>query len=105
MNRWNDLQWNGNPGHYEVYYLTFTDPATRVGFWIRYTMVAPLPDAGEDATCSLWLCAMDPADPARNLGVKSSLPASALTAQKDPFRLELGEAWLSDEGMAGSIEQ
>src|SRR5205085_1518340 len=40
--RWNDLQWQGQPGHYEVYYVTFTDPVTGVGFWIRYTMVAPL---------------------------------------------------------------
>ncbi len=103
--RWNDLQWGGEPGHYEVYYLTFTDPATRVGFWIRYTMVAPLPETGEEATCSLWLCAMDPADPSRNVGVKSSLPVASLSAQKEPFRLAIGEAWLSDHGMQGAIEQ
>jgi hypothetical protein len=103
-NRWNDLQWNGEPGHYEVYYLTFTDPATGVGFWIRYTMVAPLPEAGEEATCSLWLCAMDPADPQRNVGVKSSLPVASLSARADPFHLHIGDAWLSDNGMDGAIE-
>jgi hypothetical protein len=102
--RWNDYQWNGKPGHYEVYYLTFTDPDTGVGFWIRYTMVAPLPEIGEEATCSLWLCAMDPADPSQNVGVKSSLPVDALAAQTDPFHLRIGEAWLSDRGMAGAIE-
>jgi hypothetical protein len=102
--RWNDLQWDGKPGHYEVYYLTFTDPATRVGFWIRYTMVAPLPAAGDEPTCSLWLCAMDPADPSRNVGVKTTLPAASLSARKEPFRLDLGDAWLSDRGMAGAIE-
>ena len=63
--RWNALQWNGEPGHYEVYYLTLTDPASGVGFWIRYTMVAPLPETGEEATCSLWFMAMDPARPGR----------------------------------------
>src|SRR5437588_4782128 len=102
--RWNDLQWDGEPGHYEVYYLPFTDPATRVGFWIRYTMVAPLPEAGEEATCSLWLCAMDPADPTQNVGLKSSLPAASLTGRTNPFHLRLGEARLSDHGMAGAIE-
>jgi hypothetical protein len=104
MKRWNDFKWDGDPGHYEVYYVTFTDPATGVGFWIRYTMVAPLPESGEAATCSLWLCAMDPADPSRNVGVKSSLPVASLSAQKDPFRLGVGEAWLSDHGMNGAID-
>src|SRR5512132_2719339 len=103
--RWNDFQWDGQPGHYEVDYLTFTEPGTGVGFWIRYTMVAPLPETGEEATCSLWLCAMDPADPAANVGVKSSLPASALSAGGEPFHLRIGDAWLSDTGMAGAIEQ
>jgi hypothetical protein len=102
--RWNDFQWDGESGHYEVYYLTFTEPRTGVGFWIRYTMVAPLPESGEQATCSLWLCAMDPADPSRNVGVKSSLPVASLSAQRDPFRLEVGDAWLSDHGMEGAID-
>jgi len=102
--RRNALQWDRQPGHYEVYYLTFTEPATGVGFWIRYTMVAPLPATGERATCSLWLCAMDPRDPAANVGVKSSLPASELVARDEPFHLGIGDAWLSDRGMAGAIE-
>ena len=104
MKRWNDLQWNGEPGHYEVYYLTFTDPASGIGFWIRYTMVAPLPETAEEATCSLWFCAMDPGAPNRNVGVKSSLPVAALTADSDPFELRIGDARLSDGGMAGAVE-
>src|SRR2546423_10836783 len=103
--RWNCFQWDGRPGHYEVYYLTFTDLGTGIGFWIRYTMVAPLPETGEEATCSLWLCAMDPDDPSANVGVKSSLPVSALSATTAPFHLRIGDAWLSDTGMAGAIEQ
>jgi hypothetical protein len=102
--RWNDLQWNGRPGHYEVYYLTFTEPVSGVGFWIRYTMVAPNADTGEKATCSLWLCAMDPSNPAANVGRKVSFPAAELSARHDPFHLHVGGAWLSDHGMAGSIE-
>src|SRR4051812_12479699 len=105
MKRWNDLQWDGEPGHYEVYYVTFTEPETGIGFWIRYTMVAPVAESGDDATCSLWLCAMDPADPSRNVGVKSSLPVPSLTAQTDPFRLQVGDAWLSDHGMRGAIDE
>ena len=95
--RWNALQWDGEPGHYEVYYLTFTDPATGVGFWIRYTMVAPLPETGEEATCSLWFMAMDPADPAANVGREGQLPDLAAAARRaSPFELRIGDAVLTD---------
>src|SRR5919108_2742984 len=55
----NALQWDGKPGHYEVYYLSATDRVSRCGLWIRYTMVAPLltkreRSGAEEATCSLW---------------------------------------------------
>jgi hypothetical protein len=103
--RWNDLQWQGEPGHYEVYYVTLTDPATGVGFWIRYTMVAPLAEAGEAATCSLWFMAMDPEDPSRNVGEKVSFPVAELKARSGPFALQLGGATLDDRGMKGTIEQ
>jgi hypothetical protein len=102
--RWNALQWDGKPGHYEVYYLTFTEPTTGIGFWIRYTMVAPLPQTGEPPTCSLWFCAMDKADPSANIGRKASFPAAELSAQNVPFELRIGDARLSDRGMSGAIE-
>src|SRR5205807_5724760 len=56
----NALQWNRQPGHYEVYYLTLTDPQTGLGVWIRYTMLAPVSPAGGPPTCALWLLVMDP---------------------------------------------
>jgi len=103
--RWNAMQWTGAAGHYEVWYATFTDPGTGVGFWIRYTMVAPLPETGEEATCSLWLMAMDPADPSRNVGQKVSFPVSAMSTTSAPFELRIADATLTDRGMAGTIEQ
>ena len=103
--RWNTLQWQGEPGHYEVYYLTFTDPTSRVGLWIRYTMVAPQPETGEDATCSLWFMAMDRADPTRNVGEKVSFPVTALSADAEPFKLTINDSVLTDHGMSGSLER
>jgi hypothetical protein len=103
--RWNAMQWDGEPGHYEVYYLTFTDRASGVGFWIRYTMVAPLPETGEEATCSLWFMAMDPANPSANVGEKVSFPVSQLNARDNPFELRVGDAVLSDTGMKGALEK
>ena len=103
--RWNALQWDGQPGHYEVYYLTLTDPGTGVGMWIRYTMVAPLPETGDEATCSLWFMAMDPQDPAANVGEKVSFPVDAMRADREPFALRIGDAVLTDGGMSGSLER
>jgi hypothetical protein len=96
----NVLQWDGTPGHYEVYYLSATDPASGIGIWIRYTMVAPLSGA---ATCSLWFMAMDPAGDVR-LGRKVSFPIERLVAEPDPFRLTIADSELSDRGMAGGFE-
>jgi len=100
----NAMRWNGSPGHYEVWYLSVTDPASRVGAWIRYTMVAPLPGTGEPATCSLWLMAMDPENPAANPGRKANFPIEQLHADADPFRLRIADAELSDQGMRGAFE-
>jgi hypothetical protein len=99
--RWNALKWDNGRGHYEVYYVTFTDPVSRIGFWIRYTLLAPL---GGDATCSLWFLAMDPSNPSANVARKHTLPAAQLLSRTDPFRLEIGSAWLDDAGAAGAID-
>jgi hypothetical protein len=94
----NALVWDGSPGHYEVYYLSATDPATGIGLWIRYTMRAPTAGA---ADCALWFMAMD-RDGLR-VGRKASFPIAALGAEPDPFRLRIGESELSDRGMTGGF--
>ena len=99
----NAMRWDGEPGHYEVWYLSATDPAGGVGLWIRYTMVAPLM-GGPPATCSLWFMAMDPENPAANVGRKISFPAADLHAEADPFRLRISDAELTDNGMRGAFE-
>lgn len=95
----NALQWDGVPGHYEVYYLSATDPDSGLGFWIRYTLLAPL--EGE-ATCSLWLMAMDP-QLGRTHAYKETLPVDRLEFEREPFKLSIGAAELSDYGMTGTI--
>jgi hypothetical protein len=95
----NTFRWDGEPGHYEVYYVTLTDPETGVGAWIRYTMLAP--DAG-DASCSLWFLTMDPAGglTAR----KATFPIGELGAGSDPFQLTVGPGKLEDGGAQGGFE-
>ena len=100
----NALRWDGGPGHYEVYYLSATDRASGVGLWIRYTMLAPRPETGEPATCSLWFLAMDPSRPGRPVARKATFAASKLSSERRPFRLAIGDAELTDRGMRGGIE-
>ena len=100
----NSLRWTGQSGHYEVYYLTVTEPVTGVGLWIRYTMVAPSA-ADEPASCSLWFLAMDPRPGARSpLGRKVTFGIDRLSARPDPFELRIAEAVLTDAGMSGRFE-
>lgn len=99
MSSANALRWNGRPGHYEVHYLTLTDPATGIGFWIRYTLLAP--DRGAPS-CALWFLAMDPGQ-----GVaarKTTFAISELSAEPDPFRLQLGSGRLADGAAEGELE-
>jgi hypothetical protein len=95
----NALRWDGAPGHYEVYYLSLSDPGSGTGLWIRYTMLAPLEGP---ATCALWLMAMTAEG--ERVGRKLTLPIAALAAQADPFHLRIGESELADRGMAGGFE-
>ena len=57
MSSANALRWDGGPGHYEVWYVTLTDPASGIGVWLRHTVLAPVAGPAE---CALWLVAMAP---------------------------------------------
>src|ERR1039458_10616086 len=100
----NALRWDGSPGHYEAYYLTLTDPASGVGLWIRYTMLAP---RGPDATptAALWFVAIDPdQDAARaTIGRRATFPIDRLHARREPFGLRIDAATLGDDGMTGAF--
>jgi hypothetical protein len=105
MGNRNPLVWSGQPGHYEVYYLTLTDPATGIGCWIRYTMLAPNADRAEPATAALWFLAMDPR-PGRTptFGRKQTFAIETLEHHAEPFQLSIGEATLTDTSLTGSVE-
>ncbi|MFI5290712.1 MAG: tocopherol cyclase family protein [Polyangia bacterium] len=98
----NRMRWTREPGHYEVWYATFTDLETRTGFWIRYTLEAPKEGHGEPYA-QLWFARFDPSDPARTFGINRKLPISELREEREPFRLRLGEAELRADGMRGAL--
>jgi hypothetical protein len=95
----NELRWNGELGHYEVYYVTATDAGSGVGLWIRYTMVAPLSGS---PSCALWFLAMDPRDGV--FGRKATFAIDQLRAESGRFELRIADATLTDGGMAGAFE-
>jgi hypothetical protein len=94
----NALRWDGAPGHYEVWYITATDPASGVGLWLRFTLRAALAGGGE---CALWCLAMQ-RDGTR-FARKATFALDRLEAERAPFRLRLAGAELSDRGSAGEI--
>jgi hypothetical protein len=94
----NDLRWDGRTGHYEVWYVAATDPASGVGLWLRFTVHAPLRG---DAECALWCLAME--RDGWRFARKAPFAVERLEAERDPFRLRLAGADLSDRGSAGEI--
>jgi len=96
----NALQWDGGPGHYEVYYVTTTDTASGTGFWIRLTMRAPTD--GSPGECALWFLAMTAGG--ERTGRKQTLPLDAFRVDASPFRVTVGDAHLTDTGTAGAFE-
>jgi hypothetical protein len=100
----NALRWDGREGHYEVYYLTLTDPGTGVGVWIRYTLLAPS-TVSSPPSCALWFLTMDPRPGSRGVtGRKATYSVELMRAHVDPFELRISEAWVSDAGMRGAFE-
>jgi hypothetical protein len=94
----NDLRWSGGPGHYEVWYVTATDPASGLGLWLRFTLRAALGGGGE---CALWCLVMDRAG--TRFARHAAFGLDRLQAATDPFRLQVAGAELSDRGSAGAI--
>jgi hypothetical protein len=95
--------WQGQPGHYEVWYLTFNHRPSRTGFWIRYTLEAPCSGRG-DPYAQLWFAHFDAADPKRNFAVSRKLPITSMVAQAAPFEVRIGDATLTHASARGGLE-
>ncbi len=91
------------PGTYEAWYVTVSDPASRRGFWLRYTTLNPASSAGVEAHSALWAFAFDRDQPEANWGGKVTYPLSALRISSRPFGLHLDGASLEQEGCDGEV--
>ncbi len=99
------MVWDGTtPGRYEVWYLTFNDRPSGLGFWIRYTLDAPGPRPGaRGPSARLWFAVFDRRDPDAGFALNRPLPLTATAAEAEPFLLRLGEALLTHGSAMGRI--
>jgi hypothetical protein len=96
----NFLRWDGRKaGFYEVYYLKVNDPASRIGFWLRYTLTAP--QAGQPRA-EVWGVMFDPERP-HPVGFKDTHPVWKLGLHGDRFRFPIGESVLTHDSAIGFV--
>lgn len=99
----NRMVWDQQkPGHYEVWYTTFNHRPSGTGFWIRYTLDAPIAGKGEPFA-QLWFGFFDKEHPQHNFGLNRKVKASLLQAHDDPFSLSIAGASLRHGGLKGQI--
>ncbi|MEZ4450914.1 MAG: tocopherol cyclase family protein [Nannocystaceae bacterium] len=97
----NHRRWDGEArGHYEVWYLTCNHLESATGYWIRYTLEAPLDG---EPYAQLWFAFFDHRQPAHNFAIHRTLPIAAMRAAVGPFSVTVGEGVLGHDRCAGSI--
>lgn len=92
----NRVMWRGQPGHYEVFFLTLYDPGTCTGFWLRYTLDAPLAGHGSPHA-ELWFCRGDARAPARTFGIHRRYPIESVRVRHSPPSLHIADASFAHE--------
>jgi hypothetical protein len=98
------MQWTGEPGRYEGWYLTVQDPESGWAVWLRVSLRAPGPSEGQ-GEAFLWAIAFPPPG-ANGGGALQLLDRYPLDRLRDEsgeglFALELGEARLELGSGAG----
>jgi hypothetical protein len=94
-------RWRGERGRYEVWFLTASDPTGRVGYWLRYTIRAPVAGPPEPR---LWFAAFDRDDPSRTFGVNAAVAPDRLRLRRDRFEVEMGDSIIELGRATGTIE-
>jgi hypothetical protein len=95
--RENRPAWDGKRGRYEAWFLTMSDPEGNSGYWIRYSLRAPVAGPPER---KLWFARFDRADPSRTFGINGF--AEGRPVQGPMFGV--GEALLDAGAARGSLK-
>lgn len=94
-------RWRGERGRYEVWFLTASDPTGRAGYWLRYTIRAPVAGPPEPR---LWFAAFDREDPSRTFGINAPVAPDDLRLRRDRFEVEMGGAVIASGRATGAID-
>ena len=78
---------------YEVWYLTWNDPRTGQGFWLRHVT--------EPGRAELWFARFDPARPERTFGMHKRF--DRIEARSEPFEIRIGGAVLANDHARGAL--
>jgi hypothetical protein len=97
----NQMRWRHQPGHYEVWYATFSHVPSKTGFWIRYTMESPREGHGAPYA-QLWFARFDRNQPEKTFGINQRFPLDQMKVQA-PFRVQIGDSELRHDGMHGQL--
>jgi Tocopherol cyclase len=89
-----------NGSGYEVWFLTFTDPATGAGYWIRSTYHAPKRAAHH---AGVWFARFDPTDPSETFGVHRRSDTWSMSTSAFAVRIG-GDCFMSSGHAEGAIE-
>lgn len=89
-----------NGSGYEVWFLTFTDPATGTGYWIRSTYHAPKRGSHQ---AGVWFARFDPTDPSRAFGIHRRSDTWSMSTGAFAVRIG-GDCFMSSGHAEGSVQ-
>lgn len=97
----NGLQWDGRTrGHYEAYTLNLVDPSNETGWWLRYSLDAPM--QGEE-TSSLWGAHFAADGAPDRFALKTDFPIRSFGTMSDGFHIRVSKAELMREEAKGGL--
>jgi hypothetical protein len=100
---------DNSDGQYEVWYLTWNDPHSGAGYWLRYTLEFPVKDPRAPLALStvpyaaIWFARFDPADPAAHIAIHRRFSIPTVTSNEKPFSLRIAMCELTSSSARGLI--
>lgn len=96
----NRARWDGRRGRYEVWFVTLSRPDGRVGYWVRYSMRAPISGPPESR---LWFARFDRARPNRTFGLNGPPPGVGAEIRAGALPLLWGHATCEAGSARGAL--